>query len=320
MTEEAKNLAEEETRLEKAAGAAKVDKTTLRGKIVEFLWWMRKEGYAESTIASRGARLRRLVKLNADLIHPESVKEVIATQSNWSESRKEAMVWTYDLWTKWLGIEWKKPIYKALRKIPFIPQEREIDDIIASCNKHVAAFLQVAKETGARAGEIFNLKWTDIDSETRTVNITPEKGSNPRIFKMSNKLIAMLNTLPEEHEQVFKHYSKLNYMRRSFERYRARTAYKLGNPRILKITFHTLRHWKATTEYHKTKDILYVMKLLGHRNIKNTLLYTQLVKFKEKDDFVCKVAKTPKEVKKLIENGFEYICDQNDLKFFRKRK
>lgn len=74
-------------------------------------------------------------------------------------------------------------------------------------------------------------------------------------------------------------------------------------------------------EYHKTKDILYVKQLLGHRNIKNTLLYTQLVKFRvEDDEFVCKVAKTPTEVQELIENGFESICDMEDLKFFKKRK
>ena len=55
-------------------------------------------------------------------------------------------------------------------------------------------------------------------------------------------------------------------------------------------------------EYHNTKDILYVKQILGHRNIKNTLLYTQLVKFREEDDdFICKVAKSPNEVQELIE-------------------
>jgi integrase len=319
---EAKNLAsmKGKTRQKWAAGATKVDKTTLKGKIVEFLWWMQREGYAESTIVSRGSRLRRLVKLKANLFNPESVKEVIATQKNWSIARKEAMVWTYDLWAKWLGIEWEKPIYKPVRKLPFIPLEREINDLIAGCNKHVAAFLQIAKETGARAGEIYNLKWIDIDFENRTVNITPEKGSNPRIFKISNKLIAMLNTLPKEHEQVFKHYGKLNYLRRSFDRYRKRTAHKFGNPRILKITFHTLRHWKATMEYHKTKDILHVMRLLGHRNIKNTLLYTQLVKLDESEEYVSKVAKTINEARSLVEAGFEYVCTIEGAKLFRKRK
>ncbi len=133
--------------------------------------------------------------------------------------------------------------------------------------------------------------------------------------------IAMLNTLPKEHEQIFKHYGKLNYLRRSFDRYRKRTAHKLGNPRILKITFHTLRHWKATMEYHKTKDILHVMQLLGHRNIKNTLIYTQLIKPGSYDEeYVSKVARTVDEARILVESGFQYVCDVEDIKLFRKRK
>ena len=32
------------------------------------------------------------------------------------------------------------------------------------------------------------------------------------------------------------------------------------------------RHWKATMEYAKTKDILYLMKMLGHKDIKTTLM------------------------------------------------
>jgi len=72
-------------------------------------------------------------------------------------------------------------------------------------------------------------------------------------------------------------------------------------------------------EYHKTKDILHVMHILGHRNINNTLLYTHLVNFKE-DDFVAKVAHSEKEVCKLIEAGYEYVCDYKGNNIFRKRK
>ncbi len=55
---------------------------------------------------------------------------------------------------------------------------------------------------------------------------------------------------------------------KTFRAQRKRIANKLGNPRILKIHFHTFRHWKASTEYAKTKDILHVMKLLGHKKSK----------------------------------------------------
>ena len=72
-------------------------------------------------------------------------------------------------------------------------------------------------------------------------------------------------------------------------------------------------------EYHRTKDILHVMQLLGHKNIKNTLIYTQLVNFKD-NEYVCKIAKTLEEATKLIEAGFEYVTDMNGYKLFRKRK
>jgi len=230
------------------------------------------------------------------------------------------MVYAYDLFARWMGIEWERPKYKPARKLPFIPLEREIDDLIASCNKYVATFLQIAKETGARAGEIFALKWIDVDFETRTLRITAEKGSNARLFKISSKLVEMLRRIPKQGEKIFSRYSRLQNLRRTFKRYRMKAAHKLGNPRLLQITFHTLRHWKGTMEYYKTKDILHVMRVLGHRNIKNTLLYTQLIKFKENDEFVCKVARKPEEIQELIEAGFEFVLEKDGLAYFRKRK
>jgi hypothetical protein len=72
-------------------------------------------------------------------------------------------------------------------------------------------------------------------------------------------------------------------------------------------------------EYHRTKDILYVMKLLGHKDIANTLIYTQLVEF-EGDEYSSAVAHNVDEAKKLIEAGFEYVCDHENMMLFRKRK
>jgi integrase len=281
---------------------------------------MKKQGYKESTIFTRGQRLKRFINLNADLYDLEHIKEIIATQDTWSDARKEGMVYTYDLFTQWAGLNWKKPHYKPVRKLPFIPKEREIDDLIAGSNKQISAFLQIGKETGARAGEIFNLTWIDIDLENKTINITPEKGSNPRIIKISNKLTSMLSGFPNKETEIFTNYKSLKTLRRTFQRYRQRTAHKLGNTRLLKITFHTLRHWKATTEYHRTKDILYVMKLLGHRNIKNTLVYTQLINEEAEEAYISKVAITIQEGRALIEVGFEYVCEIQGAQLFRKRK
>jgi hypothetical protein len=93
----------------------------------------------------------------------------------------------------------------------------------------------------------------------------------------------------------------------------------LVNPRIREISFKTLRHWKATMEYHKTKDILHVKQLLGHKNINNTFIYTHLVSF-ESDDWVCKVESSLEEAVQLVEAGFEYVTEVEGKKLFRKRK
>jgi len=72
-------------------------------------------------------------------------------------------------------------------------------------------------------------------------------------------------------------------------------------------------------EYAETKDILYAMKILGHRNIQNTLLYTQLISF-ESDDYHSATAQNVQEAQKLVEAGFEFVCNFDDIKLFRKRK
>jgi hypothetical protein len=103
---------------------------------------------------------------------------------------------------------------------------------------------------------------------------------------------------------------------------RKKVAHKLDNPRLLRIHFHTLRHWKATMEYARTKDILYVQQLMGHRSIKNTLKYIQLVNMPQEEKFICKVAKDSEQATELIESGFEYVTGEYDDggKLFRKRK
>jgi hypothetical protein len=60
--------------------------------------------------------------------------------------------------------------------------------------------------------------------------------------------------------------------------------------------------------------------MLGHRNINNTLIYTQIVTFESKDQFHSAVAKTIEEAKELVEAGFECVCDIDNHKFFRERK
>jgi integrase len=312
------------TTLEEANSSAlqqsqKPTPSNMKAKIVEYSFWLFKEGYAESTIISRTKLLKILVKRGANLFDPESIKETIAKQKSWSDGRKANAVDAYTSFLIMTDGKWDPPRYKRIRKLPFIPTEAEVDQLIAGCGPKTATLLQLLKETGMRIGEAWRLKWTELDMVNNTVRVTPEKGSNPRMFKLSGKLMAMLDAVQRRTKNSRVFCKSLKSKRRSFEKQRRTLARKLKNPRIREITFHTLRHFKATMEYHKTKDILHVMKMLGHKNIKNTLIYTQLVDFQD-DDYVSRVAKTVEEACQLVEAGFEYVCEMDDVKIFRRRK
>jgi hypothetical protein len=103
---------------------------------------------------------------------------------------------------------------------------------------------------------------------------------------------------------------------------RKRIAHKLQNPRILKIHFHTFRYWRGTMLYQQYRSEFYVMQQLGHRKIENTLLYIQLDEalFKGTVDYISKVAKTETDICRLVEDGFDFVCDFQGSKIFRKRK
>jgi integrase len=283
--------------------------------------WMQKQGYRYSTVLNCIKSLRAIAR-RTNLLNPEQVKTYLAS-SQVTENRKDKLTKDLTKFYKYKQIPFDKPHYIRIEMLPFIPTETEVDQLISGLGPKTACFLQLLKETGMRAGEAWNLKWIDIDFERGTVNVTPEKGSRPRQLKISNRLLAMLNAQQRTWIMAFRNPSSnplksLDGFRRNFEQARVNLAKKLQNPRIRSTSFKTLRHFKATMEYHRTKDILHVMQLLGHKNIRNTLVYTHLVNF-EGDEYVCKVARTVEEARNLIEGGFDYVTDIDKMKLFRKR-
>jgi integrase len=317
LTEESKNLAEV-ARQGPAQREGSTNTIDNNGKVVEFLWHLKKNGVKSTTLKNYSSMLRKLAT-NTNLA-PESVKEYLAKTNEWSDSSKSLCVVIYTSFLKFIDLSWQPPKYKPAEKVPFVPTEADIDELIAGSGRTLSTFLQFLKETGARCGEAAALAWTDVDLERRIVRITPEKGSRPRILPMSRKLIDMLNNVPKKTDNVW---ATLYSLKSNFYKTRKSLAFKLQNPRLKQIGLHTFRHWKATMEYHKTRDILHVQQLLGHRDLRNTLIYINLEKalFQNTDDeFHVKVAQSLEEACKLLEVGFEYVTDMDGAKLFRKRK
>jgi len=288
-----------------------------RESFAPYVVYLKAKGLADTTIRSKLYMVKRLSK-SVNLNDPQSVVAFISNLKC-GFGKKRNYYYAYADYCELNGIKWQKPrLPREKQKIPYIPLEKDIDQLISGFTPKYSPLLLLLKETGMRIGEALRIKATDIDFEHNIITLNiPEKGSNPRQFKVSSRLIATLKRLVKDKGLIWK--AKPETVQKSYIRTRKRLAKQLANPNLLRITLHSFRHWKATMEYHKTKDILYVKQLLGHKSIENTLIYTHLVNW-ESDEYMCKVANNIEEAKQLIESGFEYVTDYGDKKLFRKRK
>jgi integrase len=139
-------------------------------------------------------------------------------------------------------------------------------------------------DTGGRASsEIMHLKFSDIDRENCTVKITNKKTSQTRIIPVSAKTVEMINALPKQPEDYLFSQS-FDSLRRKVENTKKKLAKTLQNPRLNRITFHSIHYWKGLKEYRKTRDILHIQRLLCMRSVKNTLRYITLIDIEKSDE------------------------------------
>jgi integrase len=281
---------------------------------------MKKEAYEDTTIKATAKRLRHLER-NCNLADPESVKRYVANKQC-SNGFKETLIETYAIYMRSIGRTWQQPFYNRYDKLPKIPLEQKLDLLIANARTRMSLFLSMEKDLGTRPIELTWLKVSDIDLNNGVTNITGAKHTIGRNGRLKPQTLEMLKRYITQ--------KKLNQTDRIFlataqticeiyRRMRNNLATKLQDPTIKQIRLYDFRHFKASMEYHKTKDLLYVKALLGHKDLRTTLRYTQLLELGN-DEYTCKVAKTLEEATNLIENGFEYVTEMDDIKLFRKRK
>jgi integrase len=289
----------------------------------------RAEGHGDETVRPIMQCLKQVACL-ANLQDPEEVKHWLANlietkPCTWKDKTKVKFCYAYTDYLTFRGTTWKKPKYQIVEKLPFIPTEQEIDLLISGCGKTTSTVLQTLKETAIRIGELVQIKWTDIDFARKTVSVTPEKGSNGRILPISDKLLHMISQLPRIHgENVFQPEKKM--LREYYSLQRKAIAERLQNPKLLKITFHTFRHWKATMMYHDVHDLREVQKFLGHKSILTIQIYenTEAAVFtqpSDADQWISKVTHSLEEETELINVGFTLVRSVNETTaIYRKRK
>jgi len=299
----------------------------LKGEMVSFMFHLSKLELNEKTIYCRVRNLELLFRNGADLRSPESVKMILATKKVWSKGFKKNLLQAFKTYAKWKKIDLSNvelPKYKVGARLPYVPKQSLLDQLIAGAGWKTGAFLRLLLETGARTIEAACLQWSDIDAENRSIAIrNPAKNGLPRQIHVSEKCIEMLMRQPRNGEEyVFgKDPDRIRKrMRANFHWARGHIAAKTANKDLLKIHLHTFRHFFATKLYLQTRDIRYVQKKMGHRSITSTTIYENSEPNQEVETYTVKAVTTREEAEKLMALGYEFhYRTQDGVDLFRKK-
>ena len=292
---------------------------------------MQQNGNSQYTIDSTARHLKRLSQ-HCNLSEPENITAYISSL-NISNGYKINLYTAYTRFAKHYNIPFEKPKLRVEQKAISLPTQEKLNAFINYARRGLALKLRISKY-GLRPIEVVTLKAKDIDPEHKTISVTTAKHGAPRNINIDQPLAETLKIfIQKTHKQPNDYLFKkpehdipttAMYFTKTFVAMRTRLAKVTNDPSIKGIKLYHFRHYFATMTQIKYKDVPTTAYMLGHRSWKNTQVYVNLAKILELgqdgDTYIVKTANTLKEYTDLLEQGFQYVSDYENLKVLRKRK
>jgi len=136
-------------------------------------------------------------------------------------------------------------------------------------------------DTGVRLGELIGLNVEDVDLSMQVIRVRKGKGSKDRRVFMGRTLSRALRkwlatrTFSLSGQALFTTRQGMRLEARNVERILERTAARAGL-NVMHITPHKLRHTFATHYIMNGGDPFSLQRILGHSDIKTTMIYVNL--------------------------------------------
>ena len=152
--------------------------------------------------------------------------------------------------------------------------EEEMKALLANCPKSIKPLVLVAANTGMRRGEIFNLKWTDVDFTNKLLYIRDSKSGKQRSIPLNEMLSNLFINLRIDNKggiYVFpgRRGPRFVNIQRPFKK-------AVEGAGIKDFRFHDLRHTFASHLVMKGVNLKAVQELLGHADLRMTMRYSHL--------------------------------------------
>lgn len=188
-------------------------------------------------------------------------------------------------------------------RVRFLTKEEAIT-LLEALRKHSQQLYEISILSlycGMRAGEIFNLHWSDVDLNNKCITLRDTKNTKTRIVYMPDNVFQMLS-----HKSMCAKKTSLLFLNKDGNKIKGVShafahvvnIIKLNEGVVdtrQKVVFHTLRHTYASWLTQMGTDLYMVQKLMGHSSFAMTQRYAHL---------------SPETLKKAVENFDERIKDE----------
>jgi len=240
------------------------------------IWWKsEKHNLRHLTEFFGGKYLHEITTLDVERFKIERLKVVGKNSVNKNLGCLRAM---FNKAREWKLTEGLNPVHNRQffkldnRRLRYLEKD-EIRRLVAHCRGHLKDLVEFAINTGMRQGEIFHLKWEDLDFNTGLIHLLKTKSGEKREIPMNEAVRGILGRIRRHPEAVYVFSSRrnqpFNNVKKSF-----RTA--LAKAGIENFRFHDLRHTFASHLVMAGVDLLTVKELLGHKRLEMTLRYSHL--------------------------------------------
>ena len=139
-------------------------------------------------------------------------------------------------------------------------------------NQIIVGIVEMLLLTGARKGEVLNLKWSDLDENNHLWKLNENKSGKPRIIQLNSQAQQIIRRMSRKYLYVFanpKTGLPFNDIRKTFQKI-------LEAAQIENFRIHDLRHNFASMAVNNGCDIYVVQHLLGHASPTTTQRYAHL--------------------------------------------
>ena len=217
---------------------------------------------AEITAADiEGYKLRRKAKVSGSTVNRELalLKRMFNLAISWD---------LYLDLNPFRKVKFFREVNLGLRVVSLEEEEK----LLRNAAPYLQDLIRFALNTGLRTGEIFILRWSNVDFEKNILNVFAPKTQKTRGVPINSGARKVLEAwaLGRKSEFVFYNYETgkpFVDLKTGF----ARACKKAG---INGVTWHTLRHTFASRLVSRGVDIVTVQQLLGHSAVTITMRYT----------------------------------------------